>query len=115
MLASLSVATAGLVTSALVGCDAKRAVSVPTATTRGAAPSATPSSVLTPSIRRGGVWRVAFPVDPGTLDPYAATRGSAISASAPVYSRLLAYESGPGRGGANFNTVPDVAEFTEAP
>ena len=115
MLSSLGAVSAGLAASVLVGCDRNRAVAVPMETPRGAAPSATPSSVATPSIRRGGVWRLAFPVDPGNLDFYATDRASAISAAAPVYSRLLAYESGPGRGGVTFNTEPDAAEFTEAP
>ena len=116
VLASLGVASAGLAASVLVGCDAKPGVSVPqpreTAT---GTPTGTPMPSPTPSIRRGGMWRMALPADPGNLDPYAVANASALAAGAAVYSRLLAYESGPGKAKVSFNTVPDAAEFTQAP
>ncbi|MFA7249418.1 MAG: ABC transporter substrate-binding protein [Dehalococcoidia bacterium] len=81
-------------------------------------PSGTPAAATsspTPSIRRGGMWRMALAADPGTLDPHANTSANARAAAALTYSRLLAYESGPGKPKASFNTVPDAAEFTQAP
>ena len=58
---------------------------------------------------------MAFTADPDSLDPHTTPRASAAAAGAAVYSRLLAFESGPGGARVDFDTVPDVAQFTEAP
>ncbi len=115
LLVSAGSAAAGLSAAALIGCDRTPAVSIPTVGETRTVASSTPTAAPTPSIRRGGMWRIALPADPGSLDQPGNTGGSAKVAGAPVYSRLLAYESGPGKPRANFNTVPDAAEFTQAP
>ncbi len=115
LLSSAGSAVVVLSAAALIDCDSTPPVSIPTAGgTRIAGPS-TPIAAPTPSIRRGGAWRIALSADPGSLDQAANAGGSAKVAGAPVYSRLLAYESGPGKPRANFSTVPDAAEFTQAP
>ncbi|MGE3856623.1 MAG: ABC transporter substrate-binding protein [Dehalococcoidia bacterium] len=117
MLSTLGLTGLGLGAAALVGCDAQpTTVPVPQPReTRPAATSVPPTASPTPSIRRGGVWRMALAADPGNLDPHANLSVNAKAAAAPVYSRLLAYESGPGKARVSFSTVPDAAEFTQAP
>ena len=117
VLTSFGVVSAGLAASVLVGCD-ERPPSVSVPQPRASATpdaSVTAAASPTPSIRRGGTWRMALPADPGSLDPYAVTNASASAVVAASYSRLLAYEAGPGKARVSFNTVPDAAEFTQAP
>ena len=116
VLSSMGMAGLGLGAAALVGCDATPTVAVPTPRATGPATTSTPPTASpTPSIRRGGVWRMTLAADPGSLDPHANVGANAKAAAAPVYSRLLAYESGPGKAPVSFSTVPDAAEFTQAP
>ena len=58
---------------------------------------------------------MALAADPVSLDPHAHTGANVKAAAALVYSRLLAYESGPGKAKVSFSTVPDAAESTQAP
>jgi peptide/nickel transport system substrate-binding protein len=107
---------AGLSAAALIGCEQQPAVSIPAPReTRPVGTSTAPTASPTPSIRRGGVWRMALAADPGSLDPHANVSLNAKAAAAPVYSRLLAYEAGPGKAHVSFSTIPDAAEFTQAP
>ena len=115
LLTTASVAGAGLAAAALVGCEQKSTVSIPGPRETKPTGAPTPTATSTPSIRRGGTWRIALAADPGSLDPHANTSINAKIAAAPVYSRLLAYESGPGKARVSYSTIPDAAEFTQAP
>lgn len=112
LLAAIGAAGSGLAAAALIGCERRPTRPGPPPA---AAMPATPSGGAPPSIRRGGVWRMALSADPGSLDPHANPSGSAKAAAAAVYSRLLAYEPGPGKAKVSFNTVPDAAESTQSP
>ena len=58
---------------------------------------------------------MALAADPGSLDPGGNASANARVAGALVYSRLLGYETGPGRPKVSYTTVPDAAEFTQSP
>ena len=115
LLSSAATGGAGLAAAALVGCEQRPTVSIPAPRETKPTGATTPTATATPSIRRGGVWRMALAADPGSLDPHANTSINAKVAAAPVYSRLLAYESGPGKARVSFSTIPDAAEFTQSP
>ena len=59
----------GVTAAALIGCEQRPGVPAPRETRPTGSVTSTPSSAPTPSIRRGGTWRMALAADPGSLDP----------------------------------------------
>ncbi|MSQ42379.1 MAG: ABC transporter substrate-binding protein [Dehalococcoidia bacterium] len=114
LLASAAATGIGLAGAALLGCGSGGDGSaLPSPGARGAGATTTPAAAVMP--RQGGAWRLALAADPPTLDPHDHISAMTKTVTAPVYSRLLAYASGPGRPQVNFDTVPDAALTLEAP
>lgn len=112
MLTSAGATGVGLAGAALIGCGGGKAPATPAGTIVRAGSSA-PAAPAEEKPKRGGTWRLARVNDPPTLDPFGNLSGDTKSVGAPVYSRLLAYEHGPGKAKISFDTIPDAAASVE--
>lgn len=120
VLTSAGTVGAGLAGAALIGCGGDEESGGGGADTGGidragtvtAAPVGSPTAA-SGEPRSGGTMIMAMHSEPPTIDPMGNLSALSKSIGAAVYSRMLAYETGPGHPVINFNTVPDAAESME--
>ena len=103
----------GLAGAALIGCGGGKSGGTEPAGAITRAGSVAPATPVDEKPKRGGTWRLARVNDPPTLDPFGNLSGDTKSVAGTVYSRLLAYEHGPGKAKISFDTIPDAAQSME--
>lgn len=121
-LAGAGVAGAGVAAIGLVGCgddnnSSSKTPSGGASSTPGGAASPGASSTASgdpyANAKKGGTYHTVTPADPPTIDPFAslsyATKGIAVY----TYSRLLKYDSAPGKATGDLRPTGDIADKWE--
>ncbi|MSQ29738.1 MAG: ABC transporter substrate-binding protein [Dehalococcoidia bacterium] len=114
LLTSGAAVGAGLTGAALIGCSSGAREPVTPATLK-RSDGISPATPVQEKPKRGGTWRLARTNDPPTLDPFGNLSGDTKSVAGTVYSRLFAYEHGPGKPAISFDVIPDAALSMEIP